>query len=52
MAMHFSKSIRIVKLLLNLRIIDAILVLDTDDPPCVIVVGALFFVLASDVSTS
>ena len=93
MAIHFSKSIRIVKLLSNLRtspalkmlafnkhsirfwhlfpfyylykclpfliscrlvqqIIEAILVLDIDDPPCAIAAGALLFVLASDMSTS
>jgi len=34
------------------QIIDAILVLDIDDPPCAIAAGALLFVLASDVSTS
>ncbi|ONM05420.1 WAPL (Wings apart-like protein regulation of heterochromatin) protein [Zea mays] len=31
------------------QIIDAILVLDIDDPPCAIAAGALLFVLASDV---
>ncbi|XP_066377229.1 uncharacterized protein [Miscanthus floridulus] len=30
------------------QIIDAILVLDIDDPPCAIATGALLFVLASD----
>jgi len=34
------------------QIIDAILVLDIDDPPCATAAGALLFVLASDVSTS
>jgi hypothetical protein len=34
------------------QIIDAVLVLNIDDPPCAVAAGALFFVLASDVSTS
>jgi len=34
------------------QIIDAILVLDIDDPPCATAAGTLLFVLASDVSTS
>lgn len=34
------------------QIIDAILAVDIDDPPCAIAAGALLFVLASDVSTS
>lgn len=34
------------------QIIDAILVLNIDDPPCTIGAAALLFVLASDVSTS
>jgi hypothetical protein len=34
------------------QIIDAILVLDIEDPHCAIAAGALLFVLASDVCTS
>lgn len=34
------------------QIIDAVLVLNIDDPPCAIAAVALLFVLAVDVSTS
>jgi hypothetical protein len=34
------------------QIIDNVLVLNIDDPPCGVAAAALLFVLASDVSTS